>query len=38
MIFLLLACSRSYFPKLDGEMGFQLIYGNNMDGDIEPCG
>ena len=34
----LLACNQNYYPKEAGEKGFQLVYANNMDGDIEPCG
>ena len=38
MLISLLACVREETLLTEGDKAIHLIYGNNMDGEIEPCG
>ena len=38
MLIFLLACVREEVLLAEGDKAIHLIYGNNMDGEIEPCG
>ena len=40
MIWLLWSCAQTHDvgSEMDGERVLRIVYGQNMDGEIEPCG
>jgi hypothetical protein len=40
MFWLLLSCSQrdEVVSQIDGDRVLHIVYGQNMDGEIEPCG